>query len=121
MQLYVVNYKGHQVHSTAPFVKATGPFVVFEGGGVADVESGESYGASLLVSPDSSAWLPPGSSVGTAITVIDVTDDGTVYTRTAAGSSAVSPDGTYSVSLGDPHGANRGVQLGNGNIQVNRF
>jgi hypothetical protein len=118
--LYVVNYKGRQVHSSAPLREVIGDWILFERG-KANVTSFEYEGAVEFMSAGHPGYLPPSSAVGSEITVIDVSAGGTITTRTADGSVITSPDGRYSVNLGDPQGAQRGVQVGEGNIQINHF
>jgi hypothetical protein len=118
--LYVVNYRGRQVHSSAPLREVIGDWLLFERG-KANVATFEYTGAVEFTSAGHDGYLPPSSAVGSEITVIDVSDGGTITTRTADSSVMTSPDGRYSVNLGDPQGAQRGVQVGDGNIQVNRF
>ena len=119
--LYVVNYRGVQVHSASPIMQVAGNLVIFEGGEFADVAAGTYQGVRLAV-PGDPGYVLPGQRVGSGITVADVSGDGQyVYAKTAGGSVAASADGKYSVNLGDPDGADRGVQMGNGNTQVNRY
>jgi len=41
--------------------------------------------------------------------------------RSAHTSVVSSPDGKYTVNLGDPSDPHRGIQIGSGNTQINRF
>ena len=118
--IHVVNYRGCQIHSAAPFLRAKSGWVFFEGGAFADTRDGTANGAFRFVARGEDGYVGPGP-VGTEITVTDVMDDGRIITRTADTSSAVSPDGTYTVNLGDPDGASRGIQIGDGNAQFNQF
>jgi hypothetical protein len=120
IMLHVVNYRGCQIHGSAPFVRAKSGWVFFEGGAYADTTDGTVDGPVRFVAGGEEGYVAPGP-VGAEIVVTDVMDDGRVITRTARGSSAVSADGKYTVNLGDPDGACRGVQLGDGNVQINRF
>jgi hypothetical protein len=119
--IHVVNYRGCQIHSAAPFVKARLSFVFFGDGGFADTADEMGSGSVRFMARGEEGYVEPGP-VGTGITVTDVSDDGqTIVTRTADGSTVVAGDGKYTVNLGDPDGASRGVQLGNGNTQFNQF
>lgn len=119
--LYIVNYRGTQVHSSAAVKVVSDDFVLFEGGAFADVADKLSKGAVRFVAPGEKGYIQPGQTVGAGIVVADISDDGGyVYAKTAGASAAKSADGKYSVNLGKP-GSSDGVQLGEGNVQFNQF
>ena len=120
--LYVVNYKGRQVHSTSVFHRAAGGYVIFEDGTYADTSNGTTGGpgAARFVRREDDGYLPPGGQVGEGIIVVDVASDGSFIARSAHDSTAVTGSGT-TVNLGDPDGGNRGIVVGGNNIQVNHF
>jgi hypothetical protein len=120
IMLHVVNYRGHQVHSGTRFIRARLGWVFFEGDAFADTSDGTVSGGVRFVAGGEPGYVRPGPA-GTGIVVTDVTADGRIITRTANTSSTISPDGTYSVNVGDPEGASRGVQIGNGGVQFNQF
>jgi len=101
--LYVVNYKGRQVQAGAPLSTVGHRTLVFEDGAFANLESGHSSGSVRFFSPGDAGYIEPGQKLGREITVVNVGDDGGISVNQGS-----APD-------------KRGIQVGEGNIQFNRF
>jgi hypothetical protein len=118
--LYVVNYRGRQVHSAENVRAAEGQLLRFEGGGFADVVTG-AVQRCAFVEPGDAGYIDPDQRLGSGIAVVELDAAGQrLYARTANSSVNASADGFYSESTGNP--ADReGVQRGKGNRQQNFF
>jgi hypothetical protein len=124
MELHIVNYRGAQVHSATRFIRVSGPWIFFAAGHAADVEGLHCIGATRFIrdGEGDNGYLPAGSPVGTGITLTNISEDGrTIITRTAGGSTVSSSGGKHTTNIGDPGGASRGIQIGDGNAQFNQF
>ncbi|HUD11884.1 MAG TPA: hypothetical protein VMS08_05720 [Candidatus Saccharimonadia bacterium] len=125
MSLIVVHFpdRRKQMHCSVPPVDVAGSWIVFEDDTSADIDSEVSAGPSAVrfVREGDAGYLDPSTQFGSGITVVTVTEqDGTTIMSSPGGSVVKSQGGKYSVNLG-PVDPSHGVQIGHGNIQINKF
>lgn len=122
--MWITRYKGVQLFSDVSPDTVQGSVITFVDGSTYDIADGTSTGHTTIIrlQPADPRYTTTDSQSTPARPIVDITElgGGQYMLSSHDGNKILSGNGKFSINLGSPADM-RGIQIGHGTTQINRF